>query len=155
MLNGTDVFVRKCMQYPPQQIFGGVATTITKIEKRTIDICEELYRYNKLSEKDVRYLAEMNSAYRELEVAIKMNAVFASQVKSEYMLKVLVAFMKSADEAITRMNRVFKQEQGLWNYYQQFAVTPKVIRESLVEYALANYGVELVKTFKEELARKS
>lgn len=159
MLNLVNDFVNKSRLYPPIQIFGEQEVTkkSKKAEERCVEICEELFRYNKKTPKDVRYLAEMSSAYRDLEVALKMSENF--NVKEEYLVKVLVAFMQSAAAAIAQMNMVYKKEQALWTYYQGIQVSQKDIKDSLIKYLLdtfsTEYGVSVVKSFKEELARKS
>lgn len=159
MLNLVDNFVSKSTLYPPIQIFGEQEVTkkSKKAEERCVEICEELFRYNKKTPKDIRYLAELVVAHRDLEVALKMSEDF--NVKEEYLVKVLVAFIKSANAAITQMALVYKKDQVLWSYYQDIQVSQKDIKDSLIRYVLdtfsSEYGVSVVKSMKEELARKS
>lgn len=159
MLNLLNDFVSKSCLYPPIQIFGEQEVTkkSKKAEERCVEICEELFRYNKKTPKDVRYLAELVVAHRDLEVALKMSEDF--NIKQEYLVKVLVAFMQSASAAITQMNLVYKKDQALWTYYQGIQVSQKDIKDALIKYLFytfsPEYGLSVVKSFKEELARKS
>lgn len=158
MLNLVNNFVSNSCLYPPIQIFGEKEVTkkSKKAEERCVEICEELFRYNKKTPKDVRYLSELVAAYRDLEVALKMSEDF--NVKEEYLVKVLVAFMQSAAAAITQMNLVYKKDQALWTYYQGIQMSQKDIKDCLIKYLLdtfsPEYGVSVVKSFKEELVRK-
>lgn len=153
-----NTFVNNCRLYPPIQIFGEKEVTkkSKKAEERCVEICEELFRYNKKTPKDIRYIAEMTSAYRDLEVALKMSEKY--KVKEEYLVKVLVTFMQSASAVITQMNLVYKKDQVLWTYYQGIQVPQKDIKDTLIRYVLdifsSEYGLSVVQSFKEELARK-
>ena len=152
---GVDSFIKSCLAYPPIQIFGEKEVTkkSKKAEERIVEICEELFRYNKKTPKDIRYLSEMSAAYRDVQVAIKMSLSY--DIKEEYMAKVLAEFVSAITLAIHQMNSVYKKDPVLWNYYQGFAVHQKVIRESVVKYIIDVHGQSLLDSFKAELARKS
>lgn len=147
-------FLKDCLAYPPQQIFAGKEVTAKskKAEARIVDICEELFRYNKKTEKDIRYLAEFSTAFRDFEVAVKMREKFP--VKQEYMAKVMANLAKTADAAINQMNVVYKKDQALWLYYQGFQVKPGALKNSIVQYAIDHFGegsAKLIILYKEEM----
>ena len=111
-------WVNNTALYPPAHIYAGMSQS--KVEKNAIRICEELYRFNFGDSPNV--LGELRSAFRELCVMTHVENQHPTHMKlrEEHVAEVKGTFMYWALNAVREMDRVFKQHQDLWKWYNNF-----------------------------------
>lgn len=104
--------------YPPAEIFFEKYGKEAKAEERLKETCEEVYRFC-FPENVKNPLGDLGASYREFEVAYKMGF---SGMKPEYIQKVKDKFVEDLKYAVNALEALFKKDQLLQQYYQQWKV---------------------------------
>lgn len=120
-------WVEQCMKYPVMEIYGGKDLAKGKEEKRVENICEEIFKLTATKPSETLYKAEMGSAWRELDVALKLRTELP--VKSEYIQEKKEKFLQCAKELITLMDNVYKKEPVLKHYYESWKLKNSELKE--------------------------
>lgn len=110
-------------QYPPAEIFFG--SNKEKQERRCKTLCEQLFTFEPTdTDHPASVLRKMWSSWRDLEVLMKLGT---HEMKPEVVKAYADEFIAAAKAAIRELEKVYKPDQLLWNYY-----TPKSMRINMV-----------------------
>lgn len=121
-----DNWVNNVKLYPPSEIFHNKYGKEAKAEERLKEICEELYFFASDSKKN--YLSDLYSTYRDLEVLY----IFGfDRVKPEYLNKVIENFSLQVKESLVELDKMFKKDNILSNYYSTWKVKYSDIKAEL------------------------
>lgn len=113
-----ETWMHNVKVYPPAEIFFEKYGKEAKAEERIKQLCEDVYRFC-FPEGTKNPLGDLGQSYREFEVAYLMGF---DGMKPEYIIKVKDAFLSDAKYAITELEKMFKKDQILQQYYAPWKV---------------------------------
>jgi|SRR6516165_370627 hypothetical protein len=122
-------FVRATALYPPSEICSGTyGKKAAAKEKRLIDICEDLYRFENQT------IPAMREAFKEFDTMIKIsNGVEIKALAATSIAGKLIFF---TDNAIKALEMMHKKDQALMYYYNDFKITRHYAEGLIREWTL-------------------
>lgn len=110
-------------QYPPAEIFFG--SNKEKQERKCKAQCEVLFTFEPTdSNHPAAKLRKMWSTWRDLEVLLILGI---QDMKSEVVYQHFEDFRSAAKEAIEEMEKAYKPDQAIWNYYKSKSMSLKML----------------------------
>lgn len=108
--------------YPPSEMFYQADSKQAKAEKRCIQICEDLYRFN------VPVLSDMRAAFNVVWSAYNRDI---QQMKMKYVQEICGKLAFHVDNAIQALDTMHKKDQLLQAYYKPWAMKSKDLKDEI------------------------